>query len=64
MHTRANKIPTCAVAEVVEDAITVCLKHFCVRVEAGISELGDLLCEELDAVGGIAEDDGLVDLEL
>ena len=63
-EVRADEVPTDAVAEVVEDAVTVRLEHLCVRVEARVAELGDLLREELDAVGGIAEDDGLVDLEL
>jgi hypothetical protein len=40
------------------------LEHFGVRVEAGVAEFGDFLGEELDAVGRVAEDDGLVDLEL
>lgn len=47
-----------------EDAVPVGLKHLGVRVEARVAELGDLLCEELDSVGRVAEDDGLVDLEL
>lgn len=34
------------------------------RVKARVAEFGDLLGEELDAVGRVAEDDGLVDLEL
>ena len=34
------------------------------RVETRVSELSDLLCQKFDSVGGVAEDDGLVDLEL
>ena len=34
------------------------------RVEAGVAELCHLLGEQLDPIGGVAEDDGLVDLEL
>lgn len=34
------------------------------RVEAGITELCDLLCQKLHTVGRVAENDGLVDLEL
>ena len=47
-----------------EDAVTSRLKHARVRVEAGVSQLGDLLREKLDAVGGVAENDRLVYLEL
>ena len=52
------------VAEVVEDTVAVRLQHARVDVEARVAELGDLLGEELDAVDRVAEDDGLVDLEL
>lgn len=40
------------------------LSHLGVDVEAGVSQLGDLLGEELHSLGGVAEDYGLVDLEL
>ena len=46
-----------------ENAVSVMLKHSCVGVEARISKFGDFFCEKLDAVGGIAEDDGLVNLQ-
>ena len=63
-RTGADEVAADAVAEVVEDAVAVVLEHLGVRVEARVAEFGDLLGEELDAVGGVAEDDGLVDLEL
>lgn len=34
------------------------------RVETGVAELGHFFGEEFDAIGRVAEDDGLVDLEL
>lgn len=34
------------------------------RIEAGVAELCDLLCQKFHAVGGVTENDGLVDLEL
>ena len=34
------------------------------RVEAGVTELSDLLGQKLDTVGRVTEDDGLVDLKL
>ena len=34
------------------------------RVETRITQLGDLLREKLDTVGGVTENDRLVDLEL
>ncbi len=60
---RADEVTADTVAEVVEDAVTGLLSHLGVAVEAGVPELGDLLGEQLDAVRGVAEDDGLVDLQ-
>lgn len=60
----ADEVAGHAVAEIVEDAVPVGLKHFRVRVETRVAELGDLLGEELDPVGRVAKNDGLVDLEL
>ena len=47
-----------------EDLVAALLKHFGVRIEAGVAELGDFLCQKFHPIGGIAEDDGLVDLQL
>jgi hypothetical protein len=63
-RTRANQVPADTVAEVVEDTVTVLLKHAGVRVEARVTEFGDLLREELDTVRRVTEDDRLIDLEL
>lgn len=63
-RTGADEVAANAIAEVVEDAVAVVLEHLGVRVEARVAEFGDLLGEEFDAVGRVAEDDGLVDLEL
>jgi hypothetical protein len=62
--TRAYEIAADTVAKVVKDAVPVRLEHLCVRIEARIAELGDLLGEKLDPVGRVAKDDGLVDLKL
>ena len=59
---RANEIARNPISEIVEDFVAVLLKHFRMRVEAGIAKLGDLLCQKFDSISGIAEDDGLVDL--
>jgi hypothetical protein len=48
----------------VENPVPVVLKHLGVRVETRVAKLSDLLSEEFDTVGRVAEDDGLVDLEL
>jgi hypothetical protein len=34
------------------------------RIEAGVAKLRDLLCQKLDSICRVAEDDGLIDLEL
>jgi len=59
---RAHEVSTHAVAEVMEDAVTMRLQHFRVRVEARISKFGYLLREKFDPVCRVAEDDRLVDL--
>jgi len=61
---RADQVSANAISEVVEDAVTVRLQHLCVRIEARVSELGNLFSQELHTVGRVAENDGLVDLEL
>ena len=60
----ADQVAANAVAEVVKHAVAMGLEHLCVRVEARVAELGHFFGEELDAVGRVAEDDGLVDLKL
>lgn len=59
----ADEVAAVSSAEVVEDAVAVLLQHAGVRVEARVAEFGDFLGEELDAGGGVAEDDGLVDVQ-
>jgi hypothetical protein len=60
----AHQVAANAVAEVVENTVAVGLKHFRVRVEARVAEVRHLFSEELDAICRVAEDDGLVDLQL
>lgn len=47
-----------------ENSIAVGLQHLCVNVKARISQLSDLLGEQLNTVHRIAENDGLVNLQL
>ena len=47
-----------------KDAISVLLLHLGVNVEAGITEFRDFLSEQFDALGRVAKDNGLVDLQL
>ncbi|GMT19360.1 hypothetical protein PFISCL1PPCAC_10657 [Pristionchus fissidentatus] len=60
----ADKVAAVALKEVVENSVTMILSHLGVNVVTGISELGDLLGEQLYTLGAVAEDDRLVDLEL
>lgn len=59
----ADEVSADAVSEIVEDSVTSLLGHLGVTVEARVAQLGDLLGEKLDAVGRVAENDGLVDLK-
>mmetsp|Transcript_60649 Transcript_60649/g.136491 ORF Transcript_60649/g.136491 Transcript_60649/m.136491 type:complete len:300 (-) Transcript_60649:54-953(-) len=63
-EVRGNEAPAGAVTEVVEHAVAVRLVHARVDEEAGVAQLCDLLGQELHARHGVAEDDGLVDLQL
>ena len=47
-----------------KDSISVCLKHFRVRIETRIAQFCNLLGKQFNSVGGVTEDDGLVDLQL
>lgn len=60
----ADQVSAIALAEVVEDAVTVSLLHTGVDVVARVSELGNLLRQKLDTVDAIAENNRLVDLKL
>jgi hypothetical protein len=58
----ADEVATDSGAKVVEDSVTVCLKHFCVRVETRVTTFGDTFGEEFNSVCRIAEYNGLIDL--
>jgi len=46
----ADEVSADALAEIVEDAVSVSLEHLGVGVEAGVSAFGDSFCEELDSI--------------
>lgn len=60
----ADEVSADAVAEVVEDAVTSLLLHPSMTVKAGVAKFCYFLGEKLDSIGRVAENDGLVDLEL
>ena len=47
-----------------EHSVSVALKHFGMDVETGVAKLSDLFGQQLHSVDRIAENDGLVDLQL
>lgn len=63
-EVRRHKVTGAPIAELVEDAVAACLLHFGVYVEARVAQLRDFLGEELDAVHRVAENNGLIDLQL
>ena len=63
-QVRGNQTPASSVAEVMEDSVSVGLVHPRVDEEARVTQLCDLLCQQLHSGHGVAEDDGLVDLQL
>ena len=58
-----NKVTAGAVAEVMENTVSVVLGHLGVDEEARISHLGDLLGKKFHAGDGVAKDNRLVDVE-
>jgi hypothetical protein len=64
IRTRAYKVAAVAIPEIVKHAVAVVLHHLGVDVEAGVAQLCDLLGQQLHTVHRVAEDDGLVDLQL
>ena len=54
----ANTIP-----EIMKHAVAVVLQHLGMGVETGVSKFGDFLRKQLHTVCGVAENDGLVDLQ-
>ena len=61
---RADQVAHGSGAEIVEYPVAGMLKHLGVGVEARVAQLGDLLREQLNTGRAVAEDDGLVDLQL
>lgn len=61
-RTGTDQIPRHAVPEIMKHSVPVRLQHLGVRVETRVAELGDFLGEQLDSVGRVAENDGLVNL--
>lgn len=60
----AHQAPSLSILEVVIDAVAVLLLHAGMNVEAGVAELLNLVGKQLHPLGRVAEDDGLVDVEL
>jgi len=60
----AHQIPACTVTEIVEHSVTMGLEHLGVDVEARIAELSNFLGKQFDSIHRVAENDGLVDLQL
>lgn len=61
-RTRADKVSAEAVAEVVEDAVSVSLLHAGVNIITRIAQLRNFLCQQLHTLGRVAEDDALINL--
>ena len=51
----ADQVSAQASSEVVEDSVAVSLGHLGVNVVAGVTELSDLLGQQFDSLGGVAE---------
>ena len=68
VDTTSKKIRTYEVAantipEIMKHAVAVVLQHLGMRVETRVSKLGNFLRKQLHTVCGVAENDGLIDLQ-
>ena len=61
---RAHKITADSIAKVMKHPIAIVLQHLGMGVETGEAEFSDLLRKKFNPVCGVAEYDGLIDLEL
>ena len=61
---RADQIATNAITEVMENAISMRLDHFRMRVEAGIAKLGDLFGQKFYSISGVTKYNRLINLQL
>lgn len=59
-----HEVTSSPITELMEDSVTISLLHFGVYIEARVAQLCDFLSEKLDTVNRVAEDDGLVNLQL
>lgn len=62
--TCADQVSAQSISEVMEHTVPVLLHHLCMNVEARVAKLGDFLSQKLNPLGGVTEDDGLIDLKL
>lgn len=61
-EVRADKIAAQSGPEIVKDPVSVCLGHAGVNVVTAVAQLCNLLGQQLDTLGRVAENDALVDL--
>ena len=57
------KVAANTIAEIMKHAVAVVLQHLGMRIETGVSKFGDFLRKQLHTICGVAENDGLVDLQ-
>lgn len=62
IHTSADKISACTIAEVMKYSITMILQHFGMNVKTGVAKFSNFLGQQFNTIDWIAEDDGLVNL--
>lgn len=58
----AHQVSADSISEVVKHTVAMVLKHFCVRIEAGIPKFSNFLSQEFHTIRRIAKYDGLIDL--
>lgn len=62
--TRTDQVTAQPIPEIVEDPVTMWLRHLGMDIVTGISKLGNFFGQQLDSLCRVAEYDRLVNLQL
>lgn len=62
-QVRADQVTDFALSKFVKHLVSGQLGHFCVGVVTRVAQFGDFLGQQFDSVGGVTENDRLVDLQ-
>jgi hypothetical protein len=53
--TCTHKVPACTIAEIMKNSVAMILQHFSMDVEARVTKLSNLLCQQFNTVYRVTE---------